>query len=78
MIVAKTLKQKGLIKDALAFTGTGKNVAYHGTNESQVHTFSVQPIHQQDHGNAVQEMRAGRIEQPVIVEETHADLYQFP
>jgi predicted O-methyltransferase YrrM len=63
--VGKTLEQKGLVKDALAFTIQERMSAYHG--QIKAGTYSLYA--DQDHGSAVRRREQGRIEQPVIVEE---------
>ena len=56
--VGKTLEQKGLIKDALAFTIQERMSSYHGQIKAGTYLLS-----------AVRRREQGRIEQPVIVEE---------
>ena len=67
--VGKTLEQKGLIKDALAFTIQERMSAYHGQIKAGTYLLSTAYTPTRIHGGAVRRRERGRIEQPVIVEE---------
>lgn len=74
--VGKTLEQKGLVKDALAFTIQERMSAYHGQIKAGTYLL-VQPIHRPGSWQCCQEKRARKDRTASDRRRTHADLYQF-
>ena len=74
--VGKTLEQKGLIKDALAFTVQERMSAYHGQIKAGTY-LSVQHIRQREFWRCCQERRARKDRTASDRRRTHEDLYQF-